>query len=487
MRSPGWLPIRAFRRGQARQEYGSLVKLALPLIFAQLAQIGMQTVDTVMAGRLGQTALAGIALGGVTFSTFLIIGMGILLAVPPLVSQAIGAREPERASRTARQGLWLALAFSVPGVFLFQNAEFALRRLGQSPEVVELASAYLAAVSFGFIPALLLIGGRGFLEGIGDTRPIMIVQFGGIALNVLANNALMFGRWGFPALGLVGTGIATTIVYTFMTTAILVYIGTRHANYRVLRGLRRPDFGTMREIIRVGWPITFTLAFEVSLFSAAAVLMGLFGEAALAGHQIAVQAASITFMIPLGLATATGIRTARAAGARDPDGVVRAGTVGLTLSVGFMLLTAALFRFAPELVVSAFLDIENPASAGAVTYAVTFLGFAALFQVVDGVQVVATGALRGLKDTRGPMAISLLSYWMIGMTTSIVLAFVFGFEGEGLWTGLVVGLAVAAVLLTVRFYRLGARVPAAGDTHESAEPAVHSESWEPSRSSASTP
>ncbi len=451
VRTPARPLLSLLDRARARRELGELLRLAGPLILAQLAQTGMNTVDTLMAGRLGQSALAGIALGAVVYGLVLVASMGILLSVAPVVSQAIGGEDRNQASRAARQGLWLATGLFVPGFIVLNLAEPALLALGQNPATVELAGGYLGAVSFGLLPTLLLVASRGFLEGIGDTRPIMVVHLVGIALNVVANDALMFGRWGLPALGLVGTGVATTLVYTLMTSGLLIYVATRHRAYRVLRGLRKPDPTILRELLRVGWPIGLTLGFEVGLFSIAAILMGLFGEAALAGHQIALQAASITFMVPLGLASATGIRTARAMGANDPEAVRRAGLTGLAVAIAFMLTTAALFRFAPHLIVAAFLDPSDPANAGAVAYAVTFLGFAALFQVVDGMQVTAAGALRGLKDTRGPMVISLLSYWGIGLGTAVVLAFPLGMEGDGLWLGLVAGLAVAAVLLTRRF------------------------------------
>jgi MATE family multidrug resistance protein len=439
-----------------RREVLDLMVVAGPLILAQLAQMSMSFVDTLMAGRLGQQALAGIALGSTLFGLVSIVSMGVLFSVAPLVSQAHGAEEPEQAARAARQGLWLATILALPGFVLFRSAEPLLLAVGQEPAAAALAGGYLAAVSWGFLPSLLLTALRGFLEGLSDTRPIMVVLFVGIALNVVANNALMFGRWGFPALGLVGTGVATTFVYTVMAVAAAGYVALRYRRYRVLRGLRRPDPATLRELFRVGWPIGMTLGFEGGLFSFTALLMGLFGQAALAGHQIAIQAASVTFMVPVGLSIATGVRVGQAVGRGDPRAVRRAGLTGIGAAVAVMLGTATLFRFAPGVVVAAFLDRSDPANAEAVRYAVAFLGIAALFQVVDGIQVAAAGALRGLRDTRAPMLISLLAYWAIGMTVAALLAFPAGMGGRGLWIGLVVGLGVAAMLLLRRFLRLSA-------------------------------
>ncbi|MEX2502177.1 MAG: MATE family efflux transporter [Trueperaceae bacterium] len=443
-----------------RRELYDLMRVALPLILAQIAQMSMSFVDTLMAGRLGQDALAGIALGSVVFGVVSIMSMGVLFSVAPLVSQAHGGGDAHQVGRAARQGIWLAMLLSVPGFALFLGIEPILLATGQEPASAALAAGYLGAAAFGFLPSLLLIALRGFLEGLSDTRPIMVILFVGIALNVLANNALMFGRWGFPELGLVGTGVATALVYSVMAICAAVYVATRYRSYRVLRGLRRPDPSVLRELFRVGWPIGLTLGFEGSLFAFTALLMGLFGQAALAGHQIAVQAASVTFMVPVGLSIATGVRVGQAVGRRDPVAVRRAGLSGIAASVAFMLVTAALFRFAPMPIIAAFLDVHDPANAAAVRFAASFLGIAALFQVVDGIQVSAAGALRGLRDTRAPMLISLISYWFVGMTVAAVLAFPLGWEGEGLWTGLVAGLGLAAVLLLWRFLRLADRARA---------------------------
>ncbi|MDZ7801260.1 MAG: MATE family efflux transporter [Trueperaceae bacterium] len=442
---------------RTRREFADLLRVAGPLILAQIAQMSMSLVDTLMAGRLGQDALAGIALGSVVFMMVSIVCMGVLFSVAPHVSQAHGAGDAPAAGRAARQGVWLALLLSLPAFALFQSAEPLLLALGQDAGTAHLAGGYLRWAAFGFPASMLLTSLRGFLEGISDTRPVMVVLLIGIALNVVADNALMFGRWGFPQLGLIGTGVATAFVYSAMAAVAAAYVALRYPAYRVLRGLRRPDPSMLRALFRIGWPIGLTLGFEAGLFSFTALLMGLFGQAALAGHQIAVQAASVTFMIPVGIAIATGVRVGQAVGREDPDGVRRAGLIGVATSAAFMFVTAAIFRFAPGLVVSAFLDRGDPANADAVAHAVAFLGIAALFQVVDGIQVSASGALRGLRDTRAPMAISLVSYWLVGMSVATVLAFPVGWEGEGLWAGLVAGLGLAATLLLRRFLRLSAR------------------------------
>ncbi len=428
--------------------------LAAPLVLAQLAQNGMSVVDTLMVGRLGPRDLAGIALGGSTFTFVLILCMAVLFAVGPMVAQAHGARRPEDAARATRQGLWMALALSVPGVIVFLEAGPLLVLTGQDAVTAAVSADYLRAMAWGFPFALAFTALRGFLEGQGDTRPILIVAALGVGLNVVANEALMFGRLGLPRLGLVGTGYATSIVYAVMVLLIAAYLRARYRQFRVFAGMRQPDPGTLRELVRIGWPISFTLGFEVGLFWLTALLMGRFGDAALAGHQIALQSASTTFMVPLGISIATGVRVGQAAGRGDPNGVVRGGVAGITLSGLFMACAAALFWLEPDAVIGLYLPVHAPGNAAVVAFARRFLAIAAIFQVFDGTQVSASGALRGLKDTRVPMLLTLIAYWVVGVPVGVWLAFGTGAGSAGLWFGLVAGLGTAAALLASRFARL---------------------------------
>ncbi|HKI57274.1 MAG TPA: MATE family efflux transporter [Trueperaceae bacterium] len=451
-----------------RRELRDLSLLAAPLVLAQLAQNGMSVVDTLMVGRLGPQQLAGIALGGTLFTLMLIVCMGVLYAVGPMVAHAHGGSRPEEAARATRQGFWLALALSVPGVVVFVLARPLLLLTGQEPAVAAASGGYLRAMAWGFPFALVLTALRGFLEGHGDTRPILLVAALGVALNVFANDVLMFGRLGFPRLGLVGTGYATAVVYAVMASLVAAYLRWRYPRYRLFAGLRRPDPAMLRELFRVGWPISLTLGFEVGLFALTALLMGRFGDAALAGHQIALQSASTTFMVPLGVSIATGVRVGQAAGRGEQAGVARSGFTGIALSVLFMAFAGALFKLAPDVVIGLYLPVDAPANAAVVAYARRFLAIAAIFQVFDGTQVTASGALRGLKDTRAPMLLTLVAYWLVAVPVGVVLAFPAGFGPAGLWFGLVVGLATAAVLLVgrlalqVRWRRRAPGLPAAG-------------------------
>lgn len=432
--------------------------LALPLILAQLAQMSMSFVDTLMVGRLGNTSLAGIALGGGVFFFALILCSGVMYAVGPTVSQAYGAGDLQTAGRAAQQSFFLALLLTLPAGLLFSQTGSLLRLLGQQPETAALASGYIQAIAWGFLPALLMTGLRGLLEGISKPRPVMVIALVGVGVNVGANYTLMFGKFGFPALGLVGTGWASALTYWLTFLALALYVHRVLPQFEVFKAVRLQT-GALLNLIRVGWPIGLTLGFESALFSATAILMGLFGAVPLAAHQIAIQSASFTFMVPLGLAAATAVRVGQAAGRRDPAGVQRAGRVGIAMSAGVMLVSGLTFWLLPERVVSLYLDVGDPANAAVIRTAVQFLALAAAFQIFDGLQVGAAGALRGLKDTRAPMFISLLSYWGIGLSTGVLFAFGLNLGGRGLWLGLVLGLTAAAVLLVGRFLQLEPRHP----------------------------
>jgi MATE family multidrug resistance protein len=430
----------------------ALLSVGLPLILAQLAQTSLGFIDTLMVGRLGSAELAGIALGSTIWHFTLIVLAGVVQAVGPIVAQAFGARQEADAGRAVRQGLWLATGLSVLAIAFFWGARPLLLAMGQEPETVALSSSYLRAISYGFIFALWTVALRGFLEGVADTRPIMVFGFMGIGLNVLANNALMFGRWGLPALGLVGTGYASSIVFFGVFVATLSYVLRYYQRHRIFQSLRLPDMSMLKELLRIGVPIGLTLGFETSMFAAVALLMGVLGAVPLAAHQIAIQTASFTFMVPLGLSLATAVLVGQSAGRRDYPRVRRLGVIGTLLTLGFMCLTAMTFWGFPRAIIGLYLDVHDSANAAVVQLASQFLAVAAMFQLFDGLQVSAVGALRGMKDTRAPMMITLLAYWGLGIPCALWFAFGLGLAGQGLWFGLVVGLAVAGILLLVRFW-----------------------------------
>ena len=424
----------------------------------------MGFVDTVMVGRLGPDALAGVALGHTIFFFFAIVGLGVIRAVGPMVSQAKGAQDTTVIVRSVRQGLWLSFAIAVPILLVLSLLEPALQWFGQSPTAVDGAMRYLLAARWGILPYLLFGALRSFVEGLSRPLPVTVIALVGVGLNVGANELLMFGHWGLPALGLAGTGWATTIVFTalFGMLSLFVHRVAPFAQYEVFTGVRRPDGAYLRELLRIGAPMGVSRGIESSLFTITTIMMGTLGTAALAAHQVALQCAAFTFMVPLGIGMAGTVRVGQAAGRKEPASARRAGHVAMGLATLFMSATAVLFVTVPRPIVGLYLDLSAAGNADVVALAVRLLGVAAVFQVFDGIQVAAHGALQGLKDTRVPMVIAFLTYWGLGLT----IGYLWGVRGpggpEGLWWGLVAGLAAAAVLMVVRFHRRVTRVEGSG-------------------------
>jgi len=444
-----------------REESGKLFRLALPLALAQVAQSTTALVDTLMVGRLGDDALAGIAIGATLFQITHLVPAGVIQSVTPIVSQAVGALEVDKIGRAVRQGFLIGFVCAIPCFLVYWNAAPILRWLGQEEHVVRMSSDYLRAISFGVLPALLAFSLRGLLEGLSDTRPILVICLIGVGLNVFLNDALMFGKYGFPALGLVGTGAASSIVYTSVFLMMAGYVWKRYSQHGVFGRFLSPDLPMFGELLRVGVPISITIFFEFSMFAICAFAMGAVGAKQLAAHQIAMQTASMTFMIALGIGLATSVRVGMFAGKRDMTGAKVAGQVGMLIAVGAMFLMALLLWTIPETIISFYLDTTEPESQTVINYAVSFLAVAAWFQVADGLQVAASNALRGLKETKAAMTWTLVAYWLIGIPAGAVLGFKLellggwglGWGGVGLWIGLTIGLAAAALFLTVRFHR----------------------------------
>ena len=435
-------------------EVRATLTLAVPLVLVQLSQMSMSFVDVMMVGRLGTEALAAIVLGSTTFFTLALICVGVLIAVQPTVAQAVGAGDEDAAGRGARQGLWLALILGIPCTIGLGFAEPVLLATGQAPETAALAAAYLGAIRWGFVPNLLFTALRGLCEGDARPRPVLAVTLLGVGANVVLNYGLMFGAWGLPALGVVGTGWSSAGTMTLMFIALALYVRTGPlARFRVFAGLRRPDPEALGALFRLGWPIGVGFGLEAGIFTAATLLVGRLPdhEVALAAHQIALNAASVTFMVPLGIGMAGGIRVGQAAGAGDLAGAARAGLTATGLGAVFMAGSALFFWLAPEAVVWLYAGADPQPEVAAL--AATLLGIAAVFQLFDGVQASVAGALRGLKDTRVPMLIAAGAYWGVGITVGGVMGLAWGGGAPGLWWGLTLGLATAAVGLSLRFAR----------------------------------
>lgn len=443
-----------------------MLLLSLPLVGSQLAAIAMATTDVIMMGWLGPTQLAAGALGSALYIPIMHFGFGVATAVAPMTAQALGARDFRAVRRSIRQGFWVATAvgaiFAIP---LWQSgAIFVL--LGQKPELAALAQGYLRAALWGLIPLLWLIVLRGFLTAHSRPRAVFVVMVVGIGVNALGNYALMFGNFGFPRLELVGAGVSTSVVDVFMALALIAFVlwDRRLRRYGLFVRFWRADWPRFVEVLRLGTPIGLMVLAESSLFGAAGILMGLIGTAELAAHAVALQCAAVAFMIPLGINQAVTARVGLAVGARDRKAVGRAGWVALWLGIAFATISASVFWFAGEWLVGLYLDIDDVANAPVVGLAVSFLLIAALFQIVDGAQAIAAGALRGLRDTRIPMFLAIFGYWVVGLPTSAALAFWLDLGGQGIWIGLAVGLAVVAGLAVWRFHRRESVLPALANT-----------------------
>jgi MATE family multidrug resistance protein len=381
-----------------------------------------------------------------------------------MVAQDLGrrrhaVREPRR---TIRQGLWVALALGLPAMLLLWNIAPLLHLLRQDPELIPGAEAYVHAAMWGFVPGLWFVVLRNFIASLERPRAGMVIMLIGVSFNAIAAYGLIFGRLGLPALGLWGAGLAAALSNVFLFVSLLgfILIDRQFRRFHVLGHLWRADWARFREIFRIGLPIGLTLVMEVGLFASAGFLMGLIGTAELAAHQIALQCASVTFMVPLGLAQAATVRVGLAAGAGQAEGVRRAGVTALLMGGLFMLAMATVMWMAPGAIVGLFIDADAPANAAVIRAAVLFLAIAALFQIFDGGQVIGAGALRGLKDTRWPMAFAAVAYWGVGMSLAVGLGFGVGWGGLGIWIGLAAALAVAALLMVARFIALQRRLAA---------------------------
>ncbi len=438
-------------------EIRTTLALAWPLIFTNLAQTGMTTTDVVMMGRLGPEALAAGSLGFNVHFAILIFGIGVMSAASPLIAAERGRNRHavREVRRTVRQGLWAALAISVPSWFVLWHGEAILLVLGQDPHLSALAGSYLRTLQWGMLPFLGYLVLRSYLAAMERPRWAIAAVAIAFLFNIFANWVLMFGNLGFPALGLPGSGLATTLAswVLFAGVAAVLLLDRRFRRYRLFGRFWRPDWKRFRDYWRLGLPIGATLAFEVTIFNAAVFLMGIIGKDALAAHTIAIQIASLVFMVPLGFGMAVTVRVGRAYGARDPEGIRLAGWTSFALGVGFMVLTATVMVVAPRMLVGAFLDISDPANQIVVDLAVVFLFYAALFQVADGAQAVASGMLRGLHDTSMPMLYAAVGYWGIGLPLGAGLAFWTDLKGSGIWIGLAAGLTVVAVLMMQRWLR----------------------------------
>lgn len=444
-----------------------MLALSWPMVLTNVAQTAMTATDVVMMGHLGPQALAAGALGGNLYTAFLIFGIGVMSAVSPMIAIELGRnRHAVRdLRRTVRQGFWAAATMAGPMWLMLWQAEAILNAMGQDPALARAAASYVHTLQWGLLPFFFYLCLRGFVAALQRPAWAFIVVLFAVAFNAFANWCLIFGNLGFPALGLPGSGLATALssALMFAGLALVVSLDRRFRRYHLLGRFWVPDWPRYRTYWRIGFPIGLTVAFEVVIFNGAAFMMGLIGQTSLAAHAIAIQIASLTFMVPLGIGQAGTVRVGRAFGGGDHEGVGRAGTMALVLALSFMASTALMMALVPQWLVAPFLDVSKPGSAEVAALAMTFLFYAAIFQLADGAQVVGASILRGLGDTRLPMIFAGIGYWGIGLPLSAALGFMTPLAGRGIWIGLAIGLALVSTMMLGRWWsreRLGLVAPA---------------------------
>ena len=423
----------------------SLLRLALPIAAVQVGLMFMGVVDTLMVGRVSPAALAAIALGNLYFFGIAIFGMGVLFSLDPVISQAVGARDEPGIARGLQRGLLVAAALAVLGLVPLLLVEPVIELLRQPADVIPLAAGYVHAATPGLFAFLGFVVMRQTLQAMDTVRPIVVAIIAANLVNAALNWVLVFGRLGFPAMGPIGTGWATTISRWTMFLAVLALALGRLRPYLRPAGREVLRLRPLLRMLALGLPIGAQFALEMGAFAAVALLMGWLGTEQMAGHQIAINLASLTFMVPVGIAQAGAVRVGQAVGRDDAAGARAAVKASLLAATAFMSLTAIAFLALPGPLTALYTD-----DATVVAFAVALIPIAGVFQVFDGLQVVAAGVLRGIGDTRAPFVANLLAFWLIGLPISLYLGFRTPAGPRGLWWGLVAGLAVVALFLVAR-------------------------------------
>lgn len=427
-----------------RADLEEMMRLAVPVVVVQVGMMLFGVVDTMVVGRLSSEALAAVALGHVAVITISSFGVGVILGIDPLLNQALGARDRNAFRRAVQRGFVLAGLLMVPSTLLLLPVGAVLSSLGQPPETVPLATAYSHISIPGLLPFYGWVVLRLTLQAMGRLRPIVATVIAVNVFNLAADWVLVFGAGPIPQLGPIGSAWASTIARTLLFLVILMV--DRRDIWPLLRfEAESLKWRPLMRTFRLGLPIGFHLQLEIVVFSVIAVIMGSLGATTMAAHQVAINLASLTFMVPLGISQATAVRVGNAIGARDSDGARRATSAGLVLGAGFMTLTAALFMAAPTWLARVYTSVDD-----VLALAAALIPIAGFFQVVDGLQVVAAGVLRGAGDTRAPLVVNLLGFWLIGLPTSLVLGFTLGYGPVGLWWGLVAGITAVAGFLLIR-------------------------------------
>ncbi|MBZ5525069.1 MAG: MATE family efflux transporter [Acidobacteriia bacterium] len=444
-----------------RLEFRPMLRMAVPMALTELGWVTMGLVDSIMVGHLPDSAVAigAVSLGTALFYTIGIFGSSVMLGLDTLVAQAYGARRLEECHRIFFNALYFALALAPALMALIFFGLPWLPRAGVDPAVVRKTIPFLQALNWSTLPLALYFVLRRYLQSMAIVRPVVFALVSANLVNVVGNWSLVYGHLGFPAMGVTGSGWSTCIsrIYVLVVLAAAVVYYDRKRSSGLWQASRRLELARIRELLRLGLPASFQLLLEMMAFTVTAVLIGRLGALALAGHQIALNVASVTYMVPLGIGSAAAVRVGHAYGARDPAGAARAGWMALFFGEVFMFCAALVLLLFPKYIARIYSSQLEVISMGA-----KLLMVAAVFQIFDGMQVVATGALRGAGNTRTPMLANLLGYWVIGMPLGAVFCFKLGWGAAGYWSGLCLALILIGISLLGVWHRLVKQISSSG-------------------------
>ncbi len=441
--------------GEWKKELGALVALAVPVVLSELGWMAQGVVDTIMVGRLGPAAIGAVALGNAVCYTPSLFGIGLLLGLDTLVAQAYGRKDYDGCHRWLAQGMYLAILVTPLVMVVVWLASFGYARFGIGAEVAVPAASYLRIMNWGTLPLLVYGGSRRYLQGVGQVRVVTATFVGANLLNWLGNWVLIYGKWGAPRMGVDGSALSTVVSRIFMAHALLGFAWRyeRQRGHPLFQHWAGPNLNKIKQLVRLGAPAAGQIVLEVGAWNGATLAAGWLTPVALATHQIALNYASMTYMVPLGVSAAAAVSVGHAVGAGDAARARRAGWLALGLGTGFMLLAAVVFLVAPRPLIALYTSDARVMAVGP-----GLLLLAAAFQIFDGIQTVSTGALRGLGETRVPMLANLVGYWVMGLPLGLTLCFFFKWGIYGLWIGLTLALVVIAFTLLLRWNRDSVRL-----------------------------
>jgi MATE family multidrug resistance protein len=434
-----------------------MVVLAVPVVLSELGWMAQGVVDTIMVGRLGPAAIGAVALGNAVFYTPSLFGFGLLLGLDTLVAQAYGRKDYDGCHRWLAQGIYLAMLVAPAIMLALWAASYGYARFGIVAAVADPAASYLRVLNFSTLPLLIYAASRRYLQGVGQVRVITITFVGANLFNWAGNWALIYGHWGLPAMGVRGSALSTVVARIFMALALVGFAWRyeRSRGHPLFRHWAGPAFAQIKQLVRLGAPAAGQIVAEVGAWNLATLAAGWLTPVALATHQIALNYAALTYMVPLGISSAAAVSVGHAIGAGDPARARRAGWLALALGTGFMLLAAVVFLIFPRPLIALYTSDAEVMAVGP-----ALLGLAALFQIFDGIQTVSTGALRGLGETRSPMLANLVGYWVLGLPLGFALCFALKWGIYGLWIGLTLALVFIASTLLFRWQRDSATLAA---------------------------